>query len=126
MLYKELRRGFFLSLTLNHVSDIQILHRQSKIVFFEKSSMDAFQTECLIILVVVFFGTKVVVTVVWHVLFEKTSQVFLAFSLAFFEAVAHDDDRPVMEITHAIAVLPETDVAVKSCLWMPTHPASYL
>ena len=118
MLYKELRRGFFLSLTLNHVSDIQILHRQSKIVFFEKSSMDAFQTECLIILVVV--------TVVWHVLFEKTSQVFLAFSLAFFEAVAHDDDRPVMEITHAIAVLPETDVAVKSCLWMPTHPASYL
>lgn len=48
MLYKELRRGFFLSLTLNHVSDIQILHRQFIIVFFEKSSMDAFQTECLI------------------------------------------------------------------------------
>ena len=38
--------------------------------------MDKFQTKCLIILVVIIFGTEVFVTIAWHVLLEEPSQVF--------------------------------------------------
>ena len=74
--------------------------------------MDEFQTECLIILVVITFGAEVFVTVAWHVLLEETSQVFQAFGLVLLEVTAHDDDAPVGEITYVIAVLPEMDVTV--------------
>ena len=64
------------SLTLTQVSDIQIFHRQSIIILSEQILMDKFQTKCLIILVVITSGTKVFVTVVWHILLEEASQVF--------------------------------------------------
>lgn len=79
MLYKEKRRGKFPSLTLNHVSDIQIL--QCKCIIGTKAVHYALQTKCLIILVVIIFGAEVFVTVAWHVLLEEPSQVFQAFFL---------------------------------------------
>ena len=112
MLYQKKRRGKIPSLTLNQVSDIQIFHRQSIIILPEKSSMDKFQAKRLIILVVVAFGTEVFVTVTWHILLEEASQVFQAFFLVLLEVTAHDDDGPVWEITHTIAVCPKANVAV--------------
>ena len=78
----------------------------------EQVFMDELQTERLIILVVITFGTEVSVAVAWHVLLEETSQVFQAFLLVLPEVAAHDDDAPVGEVAHAVAVLPEADVAV--------------
>lgn len=78
--------------------------------------MDELQAKCLIILVVITFGTEIFVTVAWHVLFEETSQVFQAFGLVLLEVTAHDDDAPVGEVASSIAVLPETDVAVQITL----------
>ena len=114
--YKKKRRGRILSLTLNQVSDIQILHCQSIVLLSEQVLMDEFQTECLIILVVITFGAEVFVTVAWHVLLEETSQVFQAFGLVLLEVTAHDDDAPVGEVTSSIAVLPKADVAVQITL----------
>lgn len=74
--------------------------------------MDKFQTECLIILVVVAFGAEVFVTVAWHVLLEEASQVLQAFGLVLFEVAAHNDDRPVMEVASSFAIFPKADVAV--------------
>ena len=74
--------------------------------------MDKFQAERLVILVVITFGAEVFVTVAWHVLLEETSQVFQAFGLVLLEVTAHNDDRPVGEVTSSIAVLPKADVAV--------------
>lgn len=98
------------------MSDIQILHRQSIVFLSEQVLMDEFQTECLIILVVITFGTEVLVTVARHVLFEEASQVFQAFGLVLLEIAAHDDDAPVGEVASSVAVLPETDVAVQVTL----------
>ena len=75
--------------------------------------MDGFQAECLIILVVITFGTEVSVTVAWHVFLEETSQVFQAFGLVLLEIAAHDDDAPVGEVASSVAILPEADVAVQ-------------
>ena len=98
------------------MSDIQILHRQSIVFLSEQVLMDEFQTECLIILVVITFGTEVLVTVARYVLLEEASQVFQAFGLVLLEIAAHDDDAPVGEVASSVAVLPETDVAVQVTL----------
>lgn len=74
--------------------------------------MDELQTERLIILVVITFGTEVSVAVAWHVLLEETSQVFQAFFLVLFEVTTHNDDRPVGEVASSTAILPEADIAV--------------
>lgn len=74
--------------------------------------MDKFQTECLIILVVVAFGAEVFVTVAWYVLLEEASQVLQAFGLVLFEVAAHNDDRPVREVASSFAIFPKADVAV--------------
>ena len=50
--------------------------------------MDELQPKCLVILVVITFGTEIFVTVAWHVLFEETSQVLQAFGLVLFEVAA--------------------------------------
>ena len=78
--------------------------------------MDEFQTKCLIILVVITFGTEVSVTIARHVLLEETSQVFQAFGLVLFEVTAYNDDAPVGEVASSIAMLPEADVAVQITL----------
>lgn len=114
--YKKLRRGKILSLTLNQVSDIQIFHCQSIVLLPEQVLMDEFQTERLIILVVITFGAEVSVTVARHVLLEETSQVLQTFGLILLEIAAHDDDRPVGEVASSVAILPETDVAVQITL----------
>ncbi len=98
------------------MSDIQILHRQSIVFLSEQVLMDEFQTECLIILVVITFCAEVFVTVAWHVLLKETSQVFEAFGLVLLEVTTHNDDAPVGEVASSVAVLPETDVAVQITL----------
>ena len=74
--------------------------------------MDEFQTECLIILVVITFGTEVFVTVAWHVFLEEASQVFQVFGLVLLKVTTHDDDRPVGEVASSTAIFPEADIAV--------------
>ena len=101
----------FPSLLSNHESDIQILQRQC-VIMTEKVFPDEFQTKCLVIPVFITLGADVLVTVAGHVLFEEASQVFQAFLLVLPEVAAHDDDAPVGEVAHAVAVLPEADVAV--------------
>ena len=78
----------------------------------EKVFPDKFQTECLVITVFITFGAEVLVTVAWHVLLEETNQVLQVFFLVLPEVAAHDDDAPVGEVSHTVAVLPEADVAV--------------
>ena len=75
--------------------------------------MDKSQTECLIILVVIAFGTEVFVPIARHVLLEESSQVFQAFGLVLLEVTADNDDAPVGEVTPSITILPEADVAVQ-------------
>lgn len=94
------------------MSDIQIYHRQSIVLLSEQVFMDEFQTECLIILVVIPFGAEVFVPIARHVLLEETSQVFQTFGLVLFEVAAHNDDRPIGEVASSVAVLLEADVAV--------------
>lgn len=77
----------------------------------EKVFPDEPQAECLVIPVFITLGADVLVTVAGHVLFEEASQVFQAL-LVLPEVAAHDDDAPVGEVAHAVAVLPEADVAV--------------
>ena len=78
--------------------------------------MDELQTECLIILVVITFGTEIFVTVAWHVFLEEASQVFQVFGLVLLEVAAHNDDGPVGEVASSVAVLPKADVAVQITL----------
>ena len=78
----------------------------------EKVFPDEPQAECLVITVFISLGAEVLVTVAGHVLFEEVSQVFQAFFLVLLEITAHDDNAPVGEIAHTVAVLPEADVAV--------------
>ena len=108
---KEKRRGKIPSLPSNHESDIQILQCQC-IIVPEKVFPDKSQTKRLVIPVAITFGAEVLVTVAWHVLFEEAGQVFQTFFLVLLEIAAHDDDAPVGEVAHAVAVLPEADVAV--------------
>ena len=110
--YKKKRRGRIPSLTLNQVSDIQILHCQSIVLLTKQVLMDELQSERLIILVIIPFGTEIFVPIAWHVLLEETSQVFQAFFLVLLEVTAHNDDRPVGEVASSTAILPESDVAV--------------
>lgn len=114
--YKKKRRGRIPSLTLNQVSDIQILHRQSIVLLTKQVLMDELQSERLIILVIIPFGTEIFVPIAWHVLLEETSQVFQAFGLVLLEVAAHNDDAPVGEVASSVAVLPEADVAVQITL----------
>ena len=98
------------------MSDIQILHRQSIVLLTKQVLMDELQSERLIILVIIPFGTEIFVPIAWHVLLEETSQVFQAFGLVLLEVAAHDDDAPVGEVASSVAVLPEADVAVQITL----------
>lgn len=94
------------------MSDIQIFRRQSIVLLTEQVLMDEFQAECLIILVVITFGTEVSVTVAWYVLLEEASQIFQVFFLVLLEVTAHNDDRSVGEIASSTTILPKADVAV--------------
>ena len=69
--YKEKMRGNTPSFSLNLISDIQLLQRQSIIILSEKSSVDKFQTKGLIILVVIILGAEVFVTIARGVLLEE-------------------------------------------------------
>ena len=106
----EKERKIFPSLTQSKESNIQILQCQC-IIVSEKVFPDKFQTERLVIPVTITFGTEVLVTIAWHVLLEEAGQVLQIFFLVLLEVAAHDDDAPVRKISHAVAVLPEEDVA---------------
>ena len=103
-------RGNIPSFSLNLISDIQLLQRQTIIILSEKSSMDKFQTKGLIILVIVIFGTEVFVTVSWGVLLEEAGKVFQVLLLVSFEVAAHNDNAPVGDAANTTTVFPETDV----------------
>ena len=75
--------------------------------------MNEFQTERLIILVVITFGTEVFVPESWHVFLEETSQVFQVFFLLLLEVTADNDDVPNGEVTLSTTILPKADVAVQ-------------
>jgi len=76
----------------------------------EKSSVDKFQTESLIILVVIIFGAEVFVTIAWGILLEEASKVFQVLLLVSFEVAAHNDNAPVGNAANAATVFPKTDV----------------
>ena len=103
-------RGNTLSFSLNLISGLQLLQRQSIIILSEKSSVDKFQTKSLIILVVIILGAKVFVTVTWGVLLEETGKVFQVLLLVPFEVAAHNDNAPVGDAANTTTVFPETDV----------------
>ena len=95
----------------NHVSDIQILQRKC-VVVSEKVFLNESQVECLVITVFITLSAEVLVTIAGHVLLEEAGQVFQVSFLVLLEVAAYDDDAPVGEVAHAVAVLPEADVAV--------------
>lgn len=95
----------------NHVSDIQILQRKC-VVVSEKVFLNEPQVECFVIAVFISLGAEVLVAVAGHVLLEEASQVLQVFFLILLEVAAHDDDAPVGKVAHAVAILPEADVAV--------------
>lgn len=72
--------------------------------------MDKFQTESLIILVIVIFGTEVFITIARGVLLEETGKVFQVLLLVSFEVAAHNDNAPVGDAANTTTVFPETDV----------------
>ena len=103
-------RGNIPSFSLNLISDIQLLQRQTIIILSEKSSMDKFQTKGLIILVVIIFGAEVFVTIAWSVLLEEAGKIFQVLLLVSFEVAAHNDNAPVGDAANAATVFPKTDV----------------
>ena len=103
-------RGNIPSFSLNLISDIQLLQRQTIIILSEKSSMDKFQTKGLIILVVIIFGAEVFVTIAWGVLLEEAGKIFQVFLLVSFEVATYNDNAPVGDAANAATVFPETDV----------------
>ena len=103
-------RGNIPSFSLNLISDIQLLQRQTIIILSEKSSMDKFQTKGLIILVVIIFGAEVFVTIAWGVLLEEAGKVFQIFLLVSFEVATYNDNAPVGDAANAATVFPETNV----------------
>ena len=103
-------RGNIPSFSLNLISDIQFLQRQTIIILSEKSSVDKFQTKGLIILVVIILGAEVFVTIAWGVLLEEAGKVFQVFLLVPFEVAAHNDNAPVGDTANTTTVFPETDV----------------
>ena len=72
--------------------------------------MDKFQTESLIILVVIILGTEVLVTIARGVFLEESGKVFQIFLLVSFEVAAHNDNAPVGDAANAATVFPKTDV----------------
>ena len=72
--------------------------------------MDKFQTESLVILVVIILGAEVLVTIAWGILLEETGKVFQIFLLVSFEVAAHNDNAPVGDAANAATVFPETDI----------------
>jgi hypothetical protein len=103
-------RGNIPSFSLNLISDIQLLQRQTIIILSEKSSMDKFQTKGLIILVVIIFGAEVFVTIAWGVLLEEAGKIFQVFLLVSFEVATHNNNAPVGVVTYTTTVFPKTDV----------------
>ena len=103
-------RGNIPSFSLNLISDIQLLQRQTIIILSEKSSVDKFQTKGLIILVVIIFGAEVFVTIAWGVLLEETGKVFQIFLLVQFKVAAHNDGASVGDAANTTTVFPKTDV----------------
>ena len=108
--YKEKMRGNTPSFSLNLISDLQLLQRQSIIILSEKSFMNKFQTKGLVIFVVIILGAEVFVTVTWGVLLKESGKVFQIFLLVSFEVAAHNDDAPVGDTANAATVFPETDI----------------
>ena len=72
--------------------------------------MDKFQTESLIILVVIIFGAEVLVTIARSLFLEESGTVFQGLLLVPFEVAAHNDNTPVGDAANTTTVFPETDV----------------
>ena len=103
-------RGNIPSFSLNLISDIQFLQRQTIIILSEKSFVDKFQTKGLIILVVIILGAEVFVTIARGVFLEESGKVFQVFLLVSFEVATYNDNAPVGDAANTTTVFPETDV----------------
>ena len=89
---------------------LQFLQRQPIIILSKKSSMDKFQAESLIILVVIILGAEVFVTIARGVFLEESGKVFQVFLLVSFEVASHYDNAPVGDTADTTTVFPETDI----------------
>ena len=69
--------------------------------------MDKFQTESLIILVVIIFGAEVLVTIARSVFLEESGKVFQVLLLVPFEVAAHNDNTPVGDAANTTTVFPK-------------------
>ena len=72
--------------------------------------MDKFQTEGLIILVIIILGAEVFVTIARGILLEEAGKVFQVFLLVSFKVAAYNDYAPVGDTADTTTVFPETDV----------------
>ena len=73
--------------------------------------MDKFQTESLVILVVIILGAEVLVTIAWGILLEETGKVFQIFLLVSFEVATYNDNAPVGDAANAATVFPEKSIS---------------
>ena len=76
----------------------------------KKSFVDKFQAKGLIVLVVIIFGAKVFVIIVWGVLLEESGKVFLVFLQVPFEVTAYNDNTPVGDTANTATVFLEMNV----------------
>ena len=83
-----------------------------------KAAFDAWEVECLIILVVVILGAEVFIPVTGHILLEESHEVFEEFETVLSQFIAKlatgDDDAPVGVVAYAFAVLPEADINIQT------------
>ena len=85
-----------------------------------KAAFDAGEVERLVILVVVILGAEVFIPVAGHILLEESYKVFEEFEAVLSQFIAElavgDDDAPVGVVAHALTVLPEADIELKTQL----------
>ena len=72
--------------------------------------MNKFQTNGLIILIVIILGAEVFVTVARGVLLEESGKIFQVFLLVSFEVAAYNDNTPLGDTADAATIFSETDV----------------
>ena len=111
----------FVILRLLQPLHINIFQRCSIVAMVaHKAAFDAGEVERLVILVVIIFGAEVFIPVAGHILLEESHKVFEEFEAVLSQFIAElavgDDDAPVGVVAHALTVLPEADIELKTQL----------
>ena len=120
--YKQHRRAINppVHLCSNHLH-INIFQRCSVVAMeSHKTSFDAGEVECPVILVVIILGAEVLIPVAGHIHLEESYKVFEEFEAVLSQFIAElatgDDDTPVGVVAYAFAVLPEADINIQTSL----------